>query len=207
MRAARPATGEPLLDRFKETNNTLGHDAGDFVLIEVVKRLRACTRSMDLVARLGGDEFAVIVDGLEGRPEITALARRIVDALGNPFVYRGQCPFSACSIGIARCPDEADTAEDLQRCADLALYDAESAGRGRWAFFRPELLDSLKSRHALERDLREAIATEAMKIWYQPKLSGCGARGPASRRCGAGPIRCWVSWRPTTSSPSPRQAG
>jgi diguanylate cyclase len=164
------------LDRFKETNDTLGHDAGDFVLIEVGRRLRACTRAMDLVARLGGDEFAVIVDGLEGHIKVMALAQRIVDALSNPFVYRGQRLFSACSIGIARCPDDAATAEDLQRCADLALYDAKSAGRGRWAFFRPELLDSLKSRHALERDLREALVTEAMEVWYQPKLSACGAR-------------------------------
>jgi diguanylate cyclase (GGDEF)-like protein len=164
------------LDRFKDTNDTLGHDAGDFLLTQVGKRLRACTRAMDLVARLGGDEFAVIVDGIEGRLEVTALAQRIVDALSKPFVYRGQRVFSACSIGIARCPDEADTAEDLQRCADLALYDAKSAGRGRWAFFRPELLDSLKCRHALERDLREAIASEALEVWYQPKVSGCGAR-------------------------------
>lgn len=138
---ANLATQQPLvilsldLDRFKAINDNLGHAAGDAVLKEVAERLLQCTRSQDLVARQGGDEFIMIMCGPITRSNIDQLCARIIDRLGQPIRYQDQDVHVGSSIGIALAPNDAGDADELLRCADIALYRAKHAGRETWRYF------------------------------------------------------------------------
>jgi diguanylate cyclase (GGDEF)-like protein len=125
------------LDRFKEINDTRGHNAGDRVLSEAARRMRACVRSTDTVARLGGDEFAVILPSLDKAEIAIELAERMVSAIGEPFVLDGSPAQVGASIGIALFPQDAFDAGQLLQCADAALYEAKHAGRGGYRLHRP----------------------------------------------------------------------
>ena len=158
------------LDHFKSINDTLGHAAGDAVLAEIGRRLHSCLRQGDLAARLGGDEFALVISEVQGDDELCALARRLVQVLCQPFEVAGrQVPLGA-SIGIAVAPEHGRSLDELMGNADLALYAAKEAGRGRFEFFVPRLADRHRRRVAIEQALRGALARSEMHLYWQPRV-------------------------------------
>jgi diguanylate cyclase (GGDEF)-like protein/PAS domain S-box-containing protein len=158
------------LDRFKQVNDTLGHPTGDALLRAVTQRLLACVRETDLVARIGGDEFAIVQHAVDQPRNSTALARRVVAELGRPFDIDGNRIVVGTSIGIALTPKDGLDSDQLLRSADLALYRAKLDGRGKHRFFEPEMNARMQARHALEHDLRRAVAEQEFEIAYQPFL-------------------------------------
>jgi diguanylate cyclase (GGDEF)-like protein len=156
------------LDYFKNVNDTLGHPIGDALLRDVAHRLRTCVEEDDLVTRLGGDEFAIIQAGSRQPDRAMALAKRIVEELGRPFVVEGHEIIAGTSLGIAIAPNDGDDPDQLLRRADLALYRAKAGGRNGFAVFAPEMEAQMHERRALEVDLRKAIATGEFELHYQP---------------------------------------
>ena len=160
------------LDRFKQVNDTLGHSAGDALLIEVATRLKALLRETDVLARLGGDEFAIIQSGEpDPRSAASALASRVIELLGKPFRIESSEVNIGTSIGIALAPEHAGTSNDLLKMADLALYRAKSTGRNTYRFFDPEMSEIASMRHEIECDLRRAIEQDELELHYQPIIS------------------------------------
>ncbi len=156
------------LDHFKEINDTHGHPAGDALLRAVAARLTATVRKHDLVARLGGDEFAVIQDDVEADTVAITLAERIIAALEAPFDLQITSASISASIGIALVPRDGDAPDQVFGCADLALYDAKDAGRGRVTVFAPLMRERVVARRQLEADLRNAIVEGEFVLHYQP---------------------------------------
>ncbi len=159
------------LDRFKPVNDTYGHPTGDLLLKSVADRLRSAVRGNDLVARLGGDEFAVIQNGIAGEANCAAVAQRLCRVLAEPFTIDGHVITIGASVGIARAPDQATTAQDLLNAADLALYSAKATARGTHAFYNETLHVQQCARRELEQDLRRAIEEEQFELHYQPIVS------------------------------------
>jgi diguanylate cyclase (GGDEF)-like protein/PAS domain S-box-containing protein len=157
------------LDGFKEVNDSLGHAAGDHLLVQVAGRIRESARDGDTVARFGGDEFAVLVRSVVARADTEAVARRIVAAIGRPFIVMGRELHVSASIGIAVASEAADL-QQLLRNADLAMYQAKTAGGGGWAGYHPRMHDLLVDRLALEADLRLALDRDEMVLHYQPTV-------------------------------------
>jgi diguanylate cyclase (GGDEF)-like protein/PAS domain S-box-containing protein len=156
------------LDRFKQVNDTLGHPAGDALLIEVATRLRALLRETDVLARLGGDEFAVIQSGeTDQREAAKSLAERIIAALGKPFEIDGGNISIGTSIGVALATRETGS-DDLLKMTDLALYRAKSAGRNGYCFFAAEMSEIATARQEIESDLRRAVQNNEFELHYQP---------------------------------------
>lgn len=161
------------LDRFKEVNDSYGHDAGDQVIREVARRLQVICRETDTICRLGGDEFAII------QPDTTpagcaTLAQRVVEGLsGDLDLSIGRAELS-CSVGVAVVSDADHGQAEMLRQADVALYRAKEAGRGRYCFFEPEMDAALRLRKGLERDLRAAIDQERLTVAYQPLTDARG---------------------------------
>jgi len=156
------------LDDFKEVNDILGHHAGDQMLIEVGRRLRACVRPSDIVARLGGDEFVVLLlDSLE--PE--AVAARIVDSLRVPVWIDGTMLRPSLSLGLASIGESKVDASELLRRADVAMYAAKTAGKNRYMRFKPEMMKALVDRNDLEAGLRRAVDSGQIAVHYQPIVS------------------------------------
>ncbi|MGK5169062.1 putative bifunctional diguanylate cyclase/phosphodiesterase [Geodermatophilus sp. CPCC 205761] len=156
------------LDGFKAVNDSLGHQAGDALLITVADRLRSAVRAGDTVARLGGDEFAVLVEQADdGTDEVGATAARVLDVLGRPMHLAGQRVAISGSVGIAVAHDGA-TAESLVRDADIAMYAAKVAGRGRSVVFDPAMRAAALERRRLEQELTGALAADQFRLVYQP---------------------------------------
>jgi diguanylate cyclase (GGDEF)-like protein/PAS domain S-box-containing protein len=160
------------LDRFKEVNDTLGHPAGDTLLIEVATRLKSLLRETDVLARLGGDEFAIIQAGeSDQRGAARSLAERILEILGKPFAIDGGEINIGTSIGIALAPEHGTGSGELLKMADLALYRTKSAGRNGYCFFAPEMSEVASARQEIENDLRRAILQNELELHYQPILN------------------------------------
>ena len=159
------------LDQFKSVNDTLGHPAGDKLLMAVAERLRTCLRGSDMVARFGGDEFAVLQMGLAGPPEAGILAERIVTLLSEPYDIEGQQAVIGTSVGIALAPADGETSDQLLRNADMALYQAKEDGRCTFCFFQPGMGASLRAHHTLELDLRKALGASEFEVYYQPLVT------------------------------------
>ncbi|HUP67356.1 MAG TPA: EAL domain-containing protein [Sphingomicrobium sp.] len=155
------------LDQFKVINDTLGHPAGDMLLIEAGQRVQQAARG-HFVARLGGDEFVVLQTVNDDRDSIDKLARRIIEAMARPMVIDGNEFAPSTSIGIAIAPQDGGDGETLLRNADLALYRAKEAGRGTYAFFEESLNQRAQERHQLETDLRLAVERHEFELYYQP---------------------------------------
>ncbi|MGN6570983.1 MAG: bifunctional diguanylate cyclase/phosphodiesterase [Pseudolabrys sp.] len=164
------------LDRFKGINDTLGHPVGDELLKEVAKRLRECIGESDFVARLGGDEFAIVRDGFDAPDDITALVTRILETMKAPYDIGGHHLVTEATIGVALAPDDAADPDELLKNADLAMYRAKSDGRGTYRFFESSMDARMKSRRALEFDLREAIMCGGFELHYQPLVSFADGR-------------------------------
>jgi len=157
------------LDRFKVINDTLGHSVGDALLFAVAGRLRDLVGDQDLVSRTSGDEFAIVQSGAQHSTDMAAaLALRIVEAMGEPFELGGHHVVVGASVGIAMVPGDGDNADQLLKCADLALYRAKEDGRGAFHFFESEMDVKLQARRILELDLREAIPAGEFEVFYQP---------------------------------------
>ncbi|MFZ1866816.1 MAG: EAL domain-containing protein [Polyangiales bacterium] len=158
------------MDRFKEINDTLGHELGDKLLIEAGRRIRDSVRDQDTVARLGGDEFAIILEGVSEAKEVLAVIERITQSLSELNSIEGHQIKSSTSIGIAMFPENGNDLSELLRAADLAMYQAKSLGRGRYQFFADAMQEEAQSRHALEWALRRAVEKNEFRLAYQPQL-------------------------------------
>ena len=157
------------LDRFKPVNDTYGHAVGDKLLMAVAKRLQGLLRDTDVAARFGGDEFAVMLPlAQEADLACLATAERIVTRLSEPFTIDDHALNIGVSIGIALFPADGDTGEELQRCADIAMYRAKEAGRSTFRVFEPSMDEALQARRSLERDLRAALDEGVLELHYQP---------------------------------------
>ncbi|MFN7929558.1 MAG: bifunctional diguanylate cyclase/phosphodiesterase [Blastocatellia bacterium] len=170
------------LDRFKFVNDSLGHQYGDLLLIQVAERLQRSVRKIDTVARLGGDEFAILLDGVEGLENAAPTAERIQEQLIKPFDLNGKEAHISGSIGIAVSTTNYQSPEDILRDSDLAMYRAKSDGKACHAFFDQSLHDRAVEEMELETDLRHAIEQQQLHIHYQPiiwlesaRISGCEA--------------------------------
>ena len=158
------------LDRFKTINDTLGHLAGDQLLCEVAQRLLSNVRAEDTVARLGGDEFIVIAPHVEDAAEVRGIAERVLAAVAAPVQLDGRELVVQASIGVAMFPDHGDTAAQLVRYADGALYRAKDVGRNNVQFYTRDITDRAVERLRLEADLRRAIPRSELEVHYQPKV-------------------------------------
>lgn len=157
------------LDNFKIVNDSLGHNAGDGLLIEVARRLRGCAGEGDLVARLGGDEFTILLGESAASAEPGLIAGRIREALRRPIEVSDRTVTVTASLGIAvREPGTQQTAKELLQAADLALYAAKGRGKAQAALFEPAMADEAMQRLELEAQLRDALAHEALAVHYQP---------------------------------------
>jgi diguanylate cyclase (GGDEF)-like protein len=155
------------LDQFKVINDTLGHPAGDTLLVEAGRRVLEAARG-HFVARLGGDEFIVLQTVGDDRNAIDRLARDILDTMAQPLMIDGNELVPSTSIGIAIAPQDGGDGQTLLRNADLALYRAKEAGRGTFAFFEESLNERAQERRQLETDLRAAIEHDEFELYYQP---------------------------------------
>ncbi|MBF0589038.1 MAG: EAL domain-containing protein, partial [Magnetococcales bacterium] len=159
------------LDRFKQINDTMGHDAGDQLLVEASRRISGCVRESDTVARLGGDEFTVVLPAQIHPNYVELVARKILEQLAAPFLIQEENHFISGSIGITLYPEDGDNLEEILKNADSAMYQAKAAGRNAFKFFTTEMNDSALVRMKLENDLREALENQAFSVHYQPKVS------------------------------------
>ncbi|MDI1263520.1 MAG: EAL domain-containing protein [bacterium] len=156
------------IDNFKAVNDALGHGVGDKLLRAVAKRLRSTLREEDTLARLNSDEFAIVQTGVV-RPEDTVLlARRLLDAIGEPYLLDGNSVVIGASIGIAMSPGDGDESDKLLKNADMALSRAKSDFRGTFSFFESEMDARAQIRRKIETDLREAIRNDVLRPYYQP---------------------------------------
>src|SRR3984885_10052809 len=158
------------LDNFKAVNDTLGHGIGDKLLRGVAKRLRSVLREQDTLARLNSDEFAIVQSGLTRPEEAVMLARRLLEAIGDPFVLDGQSIVIGASIGIAMAPGDGDESEKLLKNADMALSRAKNDSRGTFSFFEAGMDAQAQSRRKIEIDLRDAIRDDVLRPHYQPLI-------------------------------------
>jgi diguanylate cyclase (GGDEF)-like protein/PAS domain S-box-containing protein len=156
------------LDRFKFVNDSLGHDAGDELLVAVGGRIQDCSRSSDTVARLGGDEFAILIEDAASEETAVALADRLLEALTSPFEVRGREVFIGASIGVALHTGESGQPDELIRNADTAMYAAKSAGKGRCVVFQPSMHQRTLEFFEVQADLQRALVRGEFVLHYQP---------------------------------------
>ena len=158
------------LDRFKNINDSLGHQVGDLLLKEVANRMEGCIRKGDTLSRLGGDEFVVTLEGLQQAEDAAQVAAKIIKALSRPCDIAGHTLNTTCSIGISIYPLDADDDRALMKNADTAMYHAKEKGRNNYQFFSPEMNVRAVERHTLETALRAALEREEFQLYYQPQV-------------------------------------
>ncbi|MFN0039936.1 MAG: putative bifunctional diguanylate cyclase/phosphodiesterase [Burkholderiales bacterium] len=158
------------LDRFKNINDSLGHDVGDEVLKAVAERLRNCLRKSDLLARIGGDEFAVLTEGLTAEDQASIVAKKILETLAQPMMLAGRPYRPMASIGISTYPSDGRDAPALQKNADIAMYRAKEEGRGTFKFYSEQLNTHSIRRLEFESSLSEALTQKEFVLHYQPKV-------------------------------------
>ena len=167
------------IDNFKMLNDTLGHDMGDQLLQQVAKRLEYCVREGDTIARIGGDEFVVMLEDLSNMPmeaaaKTEAVGEKIRETLNQPYLLGTHEYVSSPSIGAALFNEDSQTAEELLKQTDIAMYQAKKAGRNTLRFFDPQMQDAIDARSSLEADLRKAIDSDQFRLFYQIKVDALG---------------------------------
>jgi diguanylate cyclase (GGDEF)-like protein len=158
------------LDRFKNINDTLGHEAGDILLQEMATRLTSCMRASDSVARLGGDEFVVMAPSLNGTEQLGVVAQKILDSVARSFTLYDHEFHVTASIGISVYPTDGDDERALMKNADIAMYQAKEDGKNTFAFYSAELNKHSVERLAFESSLRHALEDQQFQVHYQPKV-------------------------------------
>ncbi len=164
------------LDRFKNINDSLGHQVGDDLLIQVGQRLKTAVREADTVARLGGDEFVVVLQGVSGASDTAHVAAGLLGKLSAAYVLNGMELHATPSIGISLFPDDSTTPNGLLRNADAAMYHAKALGRANYQFFTEELNRTTTERLELEAKLRRAVARKEIRLWFQPLICATSGR-------------------------------
>lgn len=164
------------LDKFKPVNDLYGHAAGDSVLHEVSARFNACLKDAGMTARLGGDEFVMLVSDIPTREEISDLCSRIITQINQPFAINGGEVFIGASLGVALAPQDGTNPGDLLRYADIALYKAKNTGRNNWVFYQRDMGEKIVQRREMERELREAIHSDQLRLAWQPRYDVRTAR-------------------------------
>jgi diguanylate cyclase (GGDEF)-like protein len=157
------------VDRFKNVNDALGHDAGDHLLREVALRMRNALRASDIVARFGGDEFIVVLEDLPEAAYAASVAAKLLDTLAEPMHIEGQEFHVTASIGIATCPQDARDARTLQKNADVAMFRAKAQGRNGFCFYTPHTDAHTLERLTMETQLKRALERGELTLHYQPK--------------------------------------
>jgi diguanylate cyclase (GGDEF)-like protein len=158
------------IDRFKDINDTLGHEAGDQLIAAVAQRLVGRLRAQDFLSRFGGDEFAILC-APAGQEAAATLARRIAQAFESPFSVKGQNIRVTASVGLAIAPENGTSADELMRHADIALYEAKNQGRDRAVLFCTEMAKEVEHRRSIELALRHALEDDELELHYQPIIS------------------------------------
>jgi len=156
------------LDGFKWINDTLGHDFGDQMLVEVARRLQKCVREQDTVARLGGDEFTLVVGDLEDAGALQTISDKVLKALREPFAVAGADRHISGSLGITVFPDDGEDVQTLLRNADIAMYQSKQLGKNRMKFYAAYMQESAHARMRLEVELRAAVERNDFVLYYQP---------------------------------------
>ena len=167
------------LDRFKTINDSLGHDTGDLLLVEVARRLKAVVREEDTVARQGGDEFIVLLASTSGARNVGMVADNLLAAIVEPYYIKGRQLHVSASIGIAMFPHDGQDVDTLLKHSDIAMYHAKESGRNTTQFFAPEMNALAAERHAISSDLRHAFGRNELQLHYQPIVDI--ARGGVAR--------------------------
>ena len=167
------------LDHFKTLNDTRGHEVGDLLLREVASRLKTCVREEDTVARLGGDEFVVMLQGLsqqviEAAAQTKMIGENILASLNQPYQLAEHTHRNTCSMGATFFSGGQQTATDLLKQADIAMYQVKTSGRNALCFFDPEMLAAITTRADLEKDLRQALSSEQFELYYQVQVTHDG---------------------------------
>ncbi|NMB90790.1 MAG: EAL domain-containing protein [Chloroflexi bacterium] len=158
-------------DHFKKINDSLGHHAGDQLLIEVPRRLSTCVRDIDTLSRFGGDEFIVLREDIESPEEVHRLAEMILDKLNQPFQLGGQEVYTSVSIGVVMGNPAYTRAEEVLRDADIGMYQAKASGKSQWVLFDESMRTGVMGRLEMETDLRRAIQQQKLAVYYQPIYS------------------------------------
>ncbi|HLO63672.1 MAG TPA: EAL domain-containing protein [Azonexus sp.] len=175
------------LDRFKVINDTLGHHAGDELLVEVAHRLQDTVRESDVVARLGGDEFVIMLTGIEHATAVAQVAEKLVLSIGCTYQIGGFNLYTSPSIGIAIYPTDGQDGQTLMKNADAAMYHAKMAGRNNFQFFDQKMNDAAVDRLKMEHSLRQALANNEFRLHYQPVIDM-----PSGKVCG---LEALVRWQ------------
>ncbi|MFQ3548462.1 MAG: EAL domain-containing protein [Armatimonadota bacterium] len=158
------------LDKFKEINDTMGHNVGDSLLMETSSRLTKHLRDVDTISRMGGDEFTVILSGITHPDDAVNVANRVLEVLKKPFFLEGHEISITTSIGISLYPQDGEDVETLVKNADIAMYKAKEAGRNTFRLYNEEMNTSAMERITIENDLRRAVERENFILYYQPRV-------------------------------------
>lgn len=158
------------LDRFKIINDTLGHNVGDQLLLQLSQRLAKTVRDGDTIARFGGDEFAILLDDINSESHISSLAEKLLDTLATPFKFNKQELFVTASIGVSIFPNDGEDSDTLLRNADVAMYRAKDLGKNNYQFYSDDLSARIFERLALENNLRHALERDEFILYYQPQI-------------------------------------
>jgi diguanylate cyclase (GGDEF)-like protein/PAS domain S-box-containing protein len=158
------------LDQFKQVNDSLGHDAGDLLLLTVADRLKSCVRAQDTVARLGGDEFTILLHDVSNAKDLTMIAENILASLKAPIRLKSKEVIISTSIGITTAPNDGMSHDVLMKNADLALYRAKDKGRDQFDFYTETLNDRAEQLMSLERELRQALRRDEFHLLFQPQV-------------------------------------
>ncbi|MEN3365511.1 MAG: diguanylate cyclase [Burkholderiales bacterium] len=164
------------LDKFKSINDTLGHEVGDELLVQVAARLNDAVRETDMVSRLGGDEFVVLLEGLPGTSGVSKIAKKIAHSLAQPYEIGMHIVRTSASVGISAFPQDGATAQLLMKNADLAMYHVKRQRRGAVQFFHEELNEKMQERAQFEQELQHALEKEEFVLYYQPKVEIASGR-------------------------------
>ena len=158
------------LDRFKIINDTLGHNVGDQLLLQLSQRLAKTVRDGDTIARFGGDEFAILLDDINSESHISSLAQKLLDTLATPFKFNKQELFVTASIGVSIFPNDGEDSDTLLRNADVAMYRAKDLGKNNYQFYSDDLSARIFERLTLENNLRHALERDEFVLYYQPQI-------------------------------------
>jgi diguanylate cyclase (GGDEF)-like protein len=164
------------LDKFKSINDTLGHEVGDELLVQVAARLNAAVRGSDTVARLGGDEFVVLLEALPTSAGINKVAKKIVQSIAQPYEIGLNNVWTSASVGVSIFPQDGDSVQTLMKNADLAMYHVKKQRRGSIQFFHEELNERMLERAQFDHELHQAVEKEEFELHYQPKVEIASGR-------------------------------